>query len=55
MKVPVIGDIVAFPDGVKTAKCRCSKLALTPCSWYCSFLLRHMRVPSKILYAWLTC
>jgi hypothetical protein len=27
MKVLIIGNI-ALPDGVKTAKCRCSKLAL---------------------------
>jgi hypothetical protein len=32
MKVPVIGNFVAFPDGVKTAKCRCSKLTLISCS-----------------------
>jgi hypothetical protein len=32
MKVPIIGNIVAFQDGVKTAKCRCSKLALISCS-----------------------
>jgi hypothetical protein len=32
MKVPIIGNIVAFPDGVKTVKCRCSKLAHIPCS-----------------------
>jgi hypothetical protein len=44
-----------LPDGVKTAKCRCSKLALFSWSWYCPFRLCHSQVPPKILYAWLIC